>query len=65
MTSVAFLDVNLYKSETDNVLLKNHYLSKYQLIMDENENLRIRTIFFFWECVPPEIDEAYAIKEKD
>ena len=61
MTVTAFLNVSLYESKTNKVLLKKHYQPRYQLVVDENEKLKIKTIFFFWECVPPEADEAYAI----
>jgi hypothetical protein len=61
MVVVALLKVTLYESETDKVLLKKHYLPRYQLVMDENNLLKISTIHFFWEAMPPEVDEAYGI----
>jgi hypothetical protein len=62
MEAVAFLNVSLYDSKTNKVLLKKHYQPRYQLILDEKNKIRIKTIFFFWESMPPEVDEAYAIK---
>lgn len=61
MVVVALLKVTLYESETDKVLLRKHYLPRYQLVLDENNLLKISTIHFFWEAVPPEVDEAYGI----
>ncbi len=57
----ALLKVALYDTKTNKALLRKHYLPRYQLVVDEQNTLRIKTIFFFWECVPPEVDEAYAI----
>jgi len=61
MVATALLDVTLFESGTDRVLLKKHYLPRYQLVLDENGRLRIRTVLFFWEATPPEVDELYAI----
>lgn len=61
MIVTALLDVTLYESKTDRVLLRKHYLPRYQLVLDENGTLKIGTVLFFWEATPPEIDELYAI----
>ena len=61
MIAVALLNVALFDSKTDKVLLRKHYLPRYQLVLDDKGSLKISTILFFWENVPPEIDEAYAI----
>ena len=62
MVAVALLDVSLYESATNKVLLRKHYLPRYQLIVDNENTLKISTIHFFWEATPPEADEAYRIK---
>ncbi|MBN2039624.1 MAG: nuclear transport factor 2 family protein [Spirochaetes bacterium] len=62
MVASASLNVSLYETKTKKVLLKKHYHPRYQLVLDENEKLKIKTIYFFWECVPPEVDKAYAIE---
>lgn len=61
MVATALLDVRLYDSKTDKVLLRKHYLPRYQLVLDKNNILKINKILFFWEAMPPEADEAYAI----
>lgn len=61
MVAVALLKVALFDSKTDTVLLRKHYLPRYQLVSDDSNRLKISTILFFWESVPPEVDEAYAI----
>ena len=61
MVATALLDVRLFESKTDRELLRKHYLPRYELVLDENNTLKIKTILFFWEASPPEVDEAYAI----
>jgi hypothetical protein len=62
MVAVALLKVALFDSNTDEVLLRKHYLPRYELVLDENKKLKIKNILFFWEAMPPEIDEAYGIE---
>ncbi len=64
MIAVAFLNVSLFDSKTNKVLLKKHYLPRYQLVLDEKNNIKIKTVLFFWESMPPEVDEAYAIEKR-
>jgi hypothetical protein len=61
MVATAFFLVALYESKTNKLLLKKHYLVKYNLVQDETDKLRIKTIIFFWEAVPPEVDALYAV----
>jgi hypothetical protein len=65
MIAVAFLNVSLFDSKTKKVLLKKHYLPRYQLVLDEKNKIKIKTVLFFWESMPPEIDEAYAIEKRE
>jgi hypothetical protein len=64
MIAVAFLKVSLFDLKTNKVLLKKHYLPRYQLVLDEKNKIKIKTILFFWESMPPETDEAYAIEKR-
>jgi hypothetical protein len=63
MVAVALLKVSLFDSRTDEVLLKKHYLPRYQLVLDGNKKLKISKILFFWEAMPPGVDEAYGIEK--
>jgi hypothetical protein len=63
MIAVALLNVALFDSKTNEVLLRKHYLPRYQLVLDDSGALKISTILFFWENVPPEMDQAYAIRK--
>jgi hypothetical protein len=62
LVAVALLNVALFDSRTNEVLVRKHYLPRYQLVLDEKDALKISTILFFWEATPPEVDEAYAIE---
>ena len=64
MIAVGLLAVTLFDSKTDRVLLRKYYLPRYQLVLDEKGTLKISTILFFWEAMPPEIDKAYAIENR-
>lgn len=61
MVATALLHVALYETKTDRLLLRKHYLPRYQLVLDDNKRLKISQILFFWESVPPEVDALYAI----
>jgi hypothetical protein len=63
MVAVALLDVSLFDSKTNKVLLQKHYLPRYQLVVDDMNTLKISRILFFWEAMPPEVDAAYAIEK--
>ncbi len=63
MVAVALLKVALFDAKTDRVLLRKHYLPRYQLVLDDNNTLKISRIWFFWEAMPPEVDAAYAIEK--
>jgi hypothetical protein len=34
-------------------------------VLDENNTLKISSILFFWEAMPPEVDEAYGIEKME
>jgi hypothetical protein len=65
LVAVALLKVALFDSKTNEVLLRKHYLPRYQLVLDEVGTIKISTILFFWEAVPPEVDAAYAIEKPE
>jgi hypothetical protein len=62
---VALLQVQVFDSKTNEVLLRKSYLPLYKLILDENRDIKIKTIQFFWEVMPPgvlEVNELFAGK---
>ena len=62
LVSVAFLEATIYETGTDRVKVKKNYLPLYELMLDDKGALKISTIRFFWQALPPEIDgAAYAV----
>jgi hypothetical protein len=60
MVSVAFLIARIYGTADDSLLVQKYYLPLYELIMDGDGRLKIKTIRFFWEASPPEVDAHYS-----
>jgi hypothetical protein len=60
LVAVAFLVARIYRTKDDELLVQKHYLPLYELISDENGKLKIKTIRFFWEASPPEVDARYS-----
>jgi hypothetical protein len=62
MVSVAFLEATIFETGTDRIKVKKNYLPLYELKLDDKGALKIATIRFFWEAMPPEVDgAAYAV----
>jgi hypothetical protein len=62
LVSVAFLEATIYETATNKVKVKKNYLPLYELKLDDKGALKIDTIRFFWEAMPPEVDgAAYAV----
>jgi len=58
MVAVAFLEATIFETGTNRVKVKKNYLPLYELKLDDKNALKIATIRFFWEALPPEIDGA-------
>jgi len=58
MVAVAFLEATIFETATNRVKVKKNYLPLYELKLDDKGALKIATIRFFWEAMPPEIDGA-------
>jgi hypothetical protein len=58
MVSVAFLEATIFETGTNRVKVKKNYLPLYELKLDAKGALKIATIRFFWEALPPEVDGA-------
>jgi len=62
MVAVAFLEATIFETATNRVKVKKNYLPLYELMLDDKGALKIATIRFFWEALPPEVDgAAYAV----
>jgi hypothetical protein len=60
MVAVAFLIARIYSTKDDELLVEKHYLPLYELVIDGEGKLKIKTIRFFWEASPPEVDAHYS-----
>lgn len=45
--------------KTGEVAVKKTAIAQYQLALDENDTIKIKTIRFFWEVLPPDVPEFY------
>ena len=62
LVAVAFLEATIFETGTNRVKVKKNYLPLYELKPDKTGALKIATIRFFWEALPPEVDgAAYAV----
>lgn len=50
--AVVLLAVQVFDSKTGQKLLSKSYLPWYELILDHNREIKIKTIRFFWEVLP-------------
>jgi hypothetical protein len=60
LVAVAFLIARIYSTGTNELLVQKHYLPLYELTIDDEGRLKIKTIRFFWEASPPEVDAKYS-----
>lgn len=60
MVAVAFLIARIYSTKDDTLLVQKHYLPLYELALNGEGTLKIKTIRFFWEASPPEVDAHYS-----
>jgi hypothetical protein len=60
LVSVAFLIARIFNTKTDELLVQKHYLPLYELAINDDGELKIKTIRFFWEASPPEVDANYS-----
>jgi len=62
MVAVAFIQATIYETATDKLKVQKDYLPLYELMLDEEGSLKIKTIRFFWEAAPPELEAvAYTV----
>jgi hypothetical protein len=50
---------------TGQVVVKKQYLPRYQLILDENNTIKIKGLVFFWEVLPPGALEVHEVFRRD
>jgi hypothetical protein len=51
--------------KTGEVAVKKSAMAHYELVLDENSTIKIKTIRFFWEVLPPGVPEFYDLFKDD
>ena len=64
VTAVRF-GMEVVNRKTGKVEVKKSAIAHYELILDENNTIKIKTIRFFWEVLPPGVPEFYDLFEDD
>ena len=64
MTAVRF-GMEVINRKTGEVVVKKSAMAHYELVLDENNTIKIKTIRFFWEVLPPGVPEFYDLFEDD
>ncbi len=62
MVTAVMIKAEIIDSTTRELLVTKRYFGRYNLILDENNQLKIPKLEFFWETLPPgtmEIDDVF------
>ena len=59
--AVVLFRMEVVDTKKNEVVIKKSALAHYELILDENKTIKIKTIRFFWEVMPPGAKEFYEI----
>lgn len=60
-TVVVLFRMEVVDAKKDEVAIRKSALAHYQLILDENKDIKINKILFFWETLPEGQKEFYEI----
>jgi len=60
-TVVVLFRMEVVDTKTGEIAIKKSALAHYQLVLDENETIKIKKILFFWETMPPDNKEFYEL----
>jgi hypothetical protein len=61
MAVVVLFNINVINRKTGKTAVKKQAMSHYELALDEKNTLKIKTIRFFWEILPPGVPEFYEL----
>jgi hypothetical protein len=59
--AVVLFRMEVVDAKKNEVAIKKSALAHYELILDENKTIKIKTIRFFWEVMPPGVKEFYEV----
>ncbi len=58
---VVMFTIDVYSRKTGKIVVARTAMSHYELILDENKDIKIKTIRFFWEVLPPGVKEFFEL----
>jgi len=58
---VVIFNIDVYDRKTGLIVVKRNAIAHYNLILDDQKTIKIKTIRFFWETMPPGVKEFYEI----
>ena len=59
--AVVLFNIDVYDRKTGEVVVKRNAIAHYNLVLDENGSIKIKSIRFFWEVMPPGVPEFYEL----
>jgi len=57
--------MEIINRKTGEVVVKKSAIAHYELVLDEDNTIKIKTIRFFWEVLPAGVPEFYELFEDD
>lgn len=57
--AVVLFGMEVFDVKSGEVVVKKSAIAHYQLVLDANSTIKIKTIKFFWETLPPDVPEFY------
>ena len=58
---VVIFSIDVYDRKTGEIVVKRNAIAHYNLVLDDEKTIKIKTIRFFWETLPPGVKEFYEI----
>lgn len=62
---VVLLRTEVTDRKTGEVVVRKSYLPRYQLVLDENDTIKIKKLQFFWEVLPPGALDVHNVFRRD
>ena len=63
--AVVLFGMEVFDNKKEEVVVKKSAIAHYQLVLDDNKTIKIKTIQFFWEVLPPDVPEFYDLFGRD
>ena len=63
--AVVIFGMEVVDTKKEEVVIRKSAIAHYELVLDENDTIKIKTIKFFWEVMPAGVKEFYEIFGRD